>query len=85
MTLVAFGCCSFSDRNQQSLRHYSAISAAPQISGAKITRNHRGLTESLGGVRVVKGYHAEEREEKVFASGVQRLLDNVLNPNRGLH
>lgn len=36
------------------------------------------LTESLGGVRVVKGYHAEEREEKVFASGVQRLLDNVL-------
>src|SRR5712672_1275856 len=36
------------------------------------------LTESLGGVRVVKGYHAEEREEKVFASGVQKLLDNVL-------
>jgi ABC-type multidrug transport system fused ATPase/permease subunit len=36
------------------------------------------LTESLGGVRVVKGYHAEEREEKVFAGGVQRLLDNVM-------
>ncbi|MBI2679665.1 MAG: ABC transporter ATP-binding protein [Candidatus Solibacter usitatus] len=36
------------------------------------------LTESLGGVRVIKGYHAEEREEKVFATGVQRLLDNVL-------
>jgi subfamily B ATP-binding cassette protein MsbA len=36
------------------------------------------LTESLGGVRVVKGYHAEEREEDVFASGVQRLLDNIL-------
>jgi ABC-type multidrug transport system fused ATPase/permease subunit len=36
------------------------------------------LTESLGGVRVVKGYHAEQREEKVFAAGVQRLLDNVL-------
>jgi subfamily B ATP-binding cassette protein MsbA len=36
------------------------------------------LTESLGGVRVVKGYHAEEREEKVFQSGVQKLLDNVL-------
>jgi ABC-type multidrug transport system fused ATPase/permease subunit len=36
------------------------------------------LTESLGGVRVVKGYHAEEREAEVFASGVQRLLDNVL-------
>jgi ABC-type multidrug transport system fused ATPase/permease subunit len=36
------------------------------------------LTESLGGVRVVKGYHAESREESVFAGGVQRLLDNVL-------
>jgi ABC-type multidrug transport system fused ATPase/permease subunit len=36
------------------------------------------LTESLGGVRVVKGYHAEAREEKVFADGVQRLLENVL-------
>jgi ABC-type multidrug transport system fused ATPase/permease subunit len=36
------------------------------------------LTESLGGVRVIKGYHAEEREEKVFATGVRRLLDNVM-------
>jgi subfamily B ATP-binding cassette protein MsbA len=36
------------------------------------------LTESLGGVRVVKGYHAEEREAKVFSAGVARLLDNVL-------
>lgn len=35
------------------------------------------LTESLGGVRVVKGYHAETREESVFAKGVNRLLDNV--------
>ncbi len=36
------------------------------------------LTESLGGVRVVKGYYAEERESSVFAGGVQRLLDNVI-------
>ena len=35
------------------------------------------LTESLGGVRVIKGYHAEAREASVFAEGVQRLLDNV--------
>jgi subfamily B ATP-binding cassette protein MsbA len=41
------------------------------------------LTESLGGVRVVKGYHAEEREEGVFASGVQRILDNVLSTITG--
>jgi subfamily B ATP-binding cassette protein MsbA len=45
----------------------------------KITAEVTGrLTESLGGVRVVKGYHAEEREEKIFSTGVQRLLDNVL-------
>ncbi len=36
------------------------------------------LTESLGGVRVVKGYHAEEREASVFRVGVIRLLDNVM-------
>jgi subfamily B ATP-binding cassette protein MsbA len=36
------------------------------------------LTESLGGVRVVKGYRAEEREHEVFAGGVHRLLDNVV-------
>ena len=36
------------------------------------------LTESLGGVRVVKGYHAEAAEHEVFSGGVQRLLDNVM-------
>jgi subfamily B ATP-binding cassette protein MsbA len=45
----------------------------------KITAEVTGrLTESLGGVRVVKGYHAEGREERIFATGVQRLLENVL-------
>jgi ABC-type multidrug transport system fused ATPase/permease subunit len=45
---------------------------------AKITAEVTGrLTESLGGVRVVKGYHAEAREHDVFSSGVERLLQNV--------
>ena len=45
----------------------------------KITAEVSGrLTESLAGVRVVKGYHAEEEEARVFSGGVQRLLDNVL-------
>jgi len=48
--------------------------ARPKIN-AEVTGR---LTESLSGVRVVKGYHAEEREEGVFTSGVKRLLDNVL-------
>jgi subfamily B ATP-binding cassette protein MsbA len=37
------------------------------------------LTESLGGVRVVKGYHAEASEARVFAAGVKRLLNNVIS------
>ncbi len=45
---------------------------------AKINAEVTGrLTESLGGVRVVKGYHAEAREHDVFSSGVERLLQNV--------
>ena len=48
--------------------------ARPKIN-AEVTGR---LTESLGGVRVVKGYHAEAHEEEVFAGGVQRLLENVL-------
>jgi ABC-type multidrug transport system fused ATPase/permease subunit len=49
--------------------------ARPKINAEVIGR----LTESLGGIRVVKGYHAEEREENVFAAGVRRLLQNVLD------
>ena len=46
---------------------------------SKITAEVTGrLTETLGGVRVIKGYHAEVREEAVFAGGVKRLLDNVM-------
>jgi ABC-type multidrug transport system fused ATPase/permease subunit len=47
---------------------------------AKINAEVTGrLTESLGGVRVVKGYHAEDSEASVFAGGVGRLLANVIS------
>ena len=47
---------------------------------AKINAEVTGrLTESLGGVRVVKGYHAEASESSVFARGVDRLLNNVIS------
>jgi ABC-type multidrug transport system fused ATPase/permease subunit len=50
------------------------------IERAKINAEVIGrLTESLGGVRIVKGYHAEESEATVFAGGVDRLLKNVIS------
>jgi len=35
------------------------------------------LTETLGGVRVIKGFNAEEQENKIFEEGVERLFQNV--------
>jgi ABC-type multidrug transport system fused ATPase/permease subunit len=35
------------------------------------------LTETLNGVRVIKGFNAEEQEYKTFAEGVDRLFQNV--------
>src|SRR6202045_1585696 len=76
MTALAFGILlvfgGFISKAFKTIR--PIYRARPKIN-AEVTGR---LTESLGGVRVVKGYHAEAREEKVFAAGVQRLLDNVL-------
>jgi subfamily B ATP-binding cassette protein MsbA len=35
------------------------------------------LAESLGGIRIVKVYTAEAREEGIFSEGVEKLFDNV--------
>lgn len=35
------------------------------------------LTETLNGIRVIKGFNAEESENKVFESGARRLYENV--------
>ncbi|MEH6680623.1 MAG: ABC transporter ATP-binding protein [Sediminicola sp.] len=35
------------------------------------------LTETLGGIRVIKGFNAEVQEQKVFEEGVERLFQNV--------
>lgn len=35
------------------------------------------LTETLGGVRVIKGFNAEDQENKVFELGVAKLFENV--------
>src|SRR6195256_3116341 len=41
------------------------------------------LAESLGGIRIVKAYAAEKREELVFARGAHRLFRNVARSMTG--
>ena len=42
------------------------------------------LTQALGGIRVVKAYTAEKREQIVFAEGVHKLLRNVTQSMTGV-
>jgi ABC-type multidrug transport system fused ATPase/permease subunit len=76
MTLVAFGVlvafALFLNKAFAAIR--PIFRARPKLN-AEVTGR---LTETLGGVRIVKGYHTEDREEDIFAAGAQRLLDNVL-------
>ncbi len=44
----------------------------------KINAEVKGrLTETLSGVRVIKGFNAEEQENKIFEEGVEKLFQNV--------
>ena len=42
------------------------------------------LTEALGGIRVVKSYTAEKREEIVFTKGAHRLFRNIAKSMTGV-
>ena len=42
------------------------------------------LAETLGGVRIVKAYNVERREQRVFAHGAHRLLRNVARTVTGV-
>ena len=51
----------------------------------EITSNITGrLSESLSGIRVVKAYTAERREQLVFAKGVHKLFRNVAKTMTGV-
>jgi len=77
MTLVAFVIMgAFALVLQKAFKTIRPIFRERARINAEVTGR---LTESLGGVRVVKGYHAEASEARVFAGGVQRLLDNVIS------
>ncbi len=75
MTAIAFGSLSvFALTLRKSFKIIRPIFRERSRINAEVTGR---LTESLGGVRVVKGYHAEAREHQVFAAGIERLLQNV--------
>ena len=77
MTILAFGfLLCFALALSKAFRTIRPIFRERGKINAEVTGR---LAESLGGVRVIKGYHAEQREEAVFAKGVRRLLDNVIS------
>lgn len=60
-----------------SLKAFSKIRPIFRERG-KITADVTGrLTETLNGVRVIKGFNAEQQEIKTFESGVERLFLNI--------
>jgi subfamily B ATP-binding cassette protein MsbA len=51
----------------------------------KLTADLTGrLAESLGGIRVIKAYTAEKREERIFARGAHILLRNIVKSMVGV-
>ena len=51
----------------------------------KITAEISGrLAESFGGIRIVKAYTAEEREDRVFEAGAMSLFENVRKTLTGI-
>jgi subfamily B ATP-binding cassette protein MsbA len=76
LALAAFGTCmalAFK-RLRPLFRERGQINA--EVTGR--------LGESLGGIRIVKAYSAEKREELVFARGAHRLFRNVARSMTGI-
>jgi ABC-type multidrug transport system fused ATPase/permease subunit len=75
LTFVALGfLLVFGVILQKAFRHIRPIFRERGKINAEVTGR---LTETLGGVRIVKGFHAEAREAAVFESGAMRLFENV--------
>jgi len=60
-----------------ALKAFKYIRPIFRVRG-KINAQVKGrLTETLSGVRVIKGFNAEKQENKVFEKGVDQLFQNV--------
>ncbi|HEX2618002.1 MAG TPA: ABC transporter ATP-binding protein, partial [Flavobacteriales bacterium] len=71
-TLVPVGIFAFIA--QRAFSRIRPIFRTRGVINAEVTGR---LTETLNGVRVIKGFGAEEQENRSFEQGVQRLFDNV--------
>ncbi len=67
--LVAFGLVS--------TRAFAVLRPAFRARGAIRAEVTGRLTEALGGIRVIKGFHALDKESEIFEAGVMRIFDNV--------
>lgn len=60
-----------------ALRAFSYIRPIFRKRGAINAEVKGRLTETLAGIRVIKGFGAEDQENKIFEEGVDRLFQNV--------
>ena len=67
MALFAFVSTAAFKKLRPAFRERGKISA--EVTGR--------LTEALGGIRIVKGFHALDRENDIFQAGVLRISENV--------
>ncbi|MCJ7628736.1 MAG: ABC transporter ATP-binding protein/permease [Longimicrobiales bacterium] len=60
-----------------STRAFKTLRPAFRERGAIRAEVTGRLTETLGGIRIIKGFHAVEKEGEIFEAGVLRIFDNV--------
>lgn len=60
-----------------SARAFRKLRPAFRERGAIRAQVTGRLTEALGGIRIIKGFHALDKEAEIFERGVLRIFDNV--------
>ncbi|MBX3299155.1 MAG: ABC transporter ATP-binding protein [Acidobacteria bacterium] len=76
VVLVLFGIALY-----YAFRFLRPVFRERSIINAEVTGR---LGESLGGIRIVKAYTAEKREERIFAHGAHRLFRNIAKSVTGV-
>ena len=63
---------------------FSKLRPLFRVRAEMVADTNGRLTESMGGIRVVKAYTAEEREDEIFSDNVQKLYENVTSTLTGV-